>query len=85
MRAENIWDEFEDFWEGFGIRIGPFGMGLYGPRRPVRYSRTDTSHVLRIRINPKVKKEEVKARLVEPGLIEIEWPRQKKGEDIPVE
>jgi len=37
-----------------------------------------------LRINPEVKKEEIKARLTEPGILEIEWPRIK-GEEIPVE
>jgi hypothetical protein len=31
-----------------------------------------------------VKKEEIKARLVRPGLLAIEWPRSK-GEEIHVE
>jgi len=44
-----------------------------------------SSHLLRFQINRNVKKEEIKARLVEPGIIEVEWPRKIKGEDIPVE
>lgn len=39
--------------------------------------RTETSNTLRIRIDPEIKKEEIKARLVRPGLLEIEWPRAK--------
>lgn len=85
MEFENVWEEWEDFWENFGIRIGPFGLGMCGPRRRyVRYSRTDTSHILQIRISPKVKKDQIKARLIRPGLVEIEWPRAEKAEDIPV-
>jgi len=30
-------------------------------------------------------KEEIKVRLMKPGVLEIEWPRKIKGEDIPVE
>jgi len=60
-------------------------MGIYGPKRYVRYSRTDKSHILKIRIAPDIKKDKIKAKLVKPGLIEIEWPRKKMGEDIPVE
>ena len=86
MGSENAWEEWEDFWENFGIRIGPFGMGLHGPKtRYVRYSRTDKSHILQIRISAKVKKDQIKARLARPGVIEIEWPRKDTGEDIPVE
>jgi len=85
MSFEEEWEDFEDFWENFGLRIGPFGIGMYGPRKRLRYLRTEKSHLLRIRINPEVSKNEIKVRLVKPGLIEIEWPRKKRGEDIPVE
>jgi len=74
---------FED-WEDFGIRIGPFGVGMGRTGRSIRYARTDTSHILRIRLGAGVKKEEIKARFVKPGLLEIEWPRAQ-GEDIPIE
>jgi len=70
--------------EDFGIRIGPFGVGFGPAGRGVRYSRTETSHVLRVRIDPEVRKDQIKVRLVRPGVLEIEWPRAK-GEDIPVE
>jgi len=86
MKFEEFFDEMEDFWEDFGIRIGPFGFGMYPlTRKYVGYSRTENSHILRVRINPEIKKEEIKVRLVKPGTIEIEWPRKRKGEDIPVE
>jgi hypothetical protein len=74
---------FEE-WEDFGIQVGPFGVGIGRTGRSVRYLRTDTSHMLRVRLDPAVKKEEIKVRLVEPGLLEVEWPRAT-GEDIPVE
>ena len=76
---------FEDFWSNFGIQFGPMGFGCFGPNRFVSYGRTETSHVLRLRIDPDVKKEEIKARLVKPGAVEIEWPRRIEGEEIPVE
>ncbi|HXH05226.1 MAG TPA: hypothetical protein VNI83_01415 [Vicinamibacterales bacterium] len=71
------------FEEEFGIRIGPLGFG-WGGGRTVRYLRTETSHVLRLTLDPDVRKEEIKVRLVKPGVLEIEWPRAK-GEEIPVE
>jgi len=46
--------------------------------------RTETSHLLQIRIGPAVKKETIKVRLVRPGLLEIEWPRVQ-GEEIPID
>jgi hypothetical protein len=74
---------FEE-WDDFGVHAGPFGVGVGRTGRGVRYTRTNTSHVLRIRLDSAVKKEEIKVRLVEPGLLEIEWPRAT-GEEIPVE
>ncbi len=79
-----MWD-FEDFGEDFGIRIGPMGISMHGLGRFIKYSRTSDTHILRIKIDPEIKKEEIKVRLVKPGLIEIEWPRKIKGEEIPVE
>jgi hypothetical protein len=74
----------EEGWEEFGFRFGPFEIGMSGLGQSIKHTRTETSHILRIRIDPAVKKEEIKARLVRPGLLEIEWSRHK-GEDIPVE
>jgi len=88
MRYEEEWGDFEDFWENFGIKIGPYGIGLHGPtkfHRHIKYARTDKSHLLKIKIDPEIKKEEIKARLLKPGVIEIEWPRREKGEDIPID
>lgn len=79
---------FDEEWEDlFDIRIGPIGMGAFFGPRPfrARYSRTSDSHLVRLRIDKETKKEEIRVRLVEPGVIEIEWPRRKKGEEIPVE
>jgi hypothetical protein len=36
------------------------------------------------RIDSEVTKQDIKVRLVTPGLLEIEWPR-RQGEEIPVE
>lgn len=74
----------EESWEGFGFRFGPFEMNVSGLAHFIQHRRTETSHVLRIRLDPAVKKEDIKARLVGPGLLEIEWPLPK-GEEIPVE
>jgi hypothetical protein len=73
---------FED-WEDFGLRFGPFGVAFGGAGR-VRYRGTEKSHVLLIRIDSEVKKQDIKVRLAKPGLLEIEWPRSQ-GDEIPVE
>jgi hypothetical protein len=73
-----------DAWEAFGIRIGPFGIDINSPGQAITQTQTETSHRLQIRIDPAVKKETIKVRLVSPGLLEIEWPRGQ-GEEIPVE
>ncbi len=62
-------------------RSSSFGGGLIPG---VRYSRTETAHVLRIRLGSAVEKGDVEVRLVEPGVLEIEWPRKVKGQPIPV-
>ena len=74
---------FED-WGEFGIRFGPFGFAFTSSGRPVRYLVTENAHILRVQIDPDVKKEEIRVRYVKPGVLEIQWPR-KKGEEIPVE
>jgi hypothetical protein len=74
----------KDAWEAFGIRIGPFGIDINSPGQAITHTRTETSHLLQIRIDPAVKKETIKARLVRPGLLEIEWPRVQ-GEEIRIE
>lgn len=75
------WDEFFDF------KFGPFRMGLGALPRPFRasYSRTKDSHILRLRLDPELKKEDLKVRLLKGGILEIEWPRKVEGEDIEVE
>ena len=78
--------EFEDLWKDLlAFRLGPFRMGASFEPHRVHYSRTKDSHLLSIRISPEVKKEEIKVRLMKPGVLEIEWPRKIKGEEIPVE
>jgi hypothetical protein len=74
----------EEAWEEFGFRFGPFEVGFSGLGPFSTHTRTATSHILRIRIDPAVTKEAIKARLIQPGILEIEWPRSR-GEDIPVE
>jgi hypothetical protein len=38
---------FEE-WDDFGVHVGPFGVGVGRTGRGVRYTRTNTSHVLHI-------------------------------------
>ena len=80
--------KFEDDWDDlFDVRIGPFDMGAFFGPRPfkVKYSRTSDSHLLRLQISREVEKKDIKVRFVEKGLIEFEWPRRTKGEEIPLE
>ena len=78
-------DKFEKGWDDFRINIGSFGFGICGLGHPFSYSRTDSSHILRLMIDPKINKEQIKVRLIKPGELEIEWPRKMQGEEIPVE
>jgi hypothetical protein len=72
----------EDF---FDFRFGPFHMS--GSSRPfqVRYERTAESHVVQLKLRSDIKKEEIKVRLQEGGILEITWPRRAQGEDIPID
>lgn len=78
-------EEFDEFWGDFGIHMGPLEFGFFGPRRCVRYSRTENSHILQLWIDPEIKKEQIKVRLLKPGILEIEWPRKPQGQEIPIE
>ena len=79
---------FEEEWdEGFDIRFGPLRMGFGPSLRPfkLKYSRTKDSHLLRLRLNPELKKEDIKVRWLKEGILEIEWPRRVEGEEIEIE
>jgi len=81
-----MFKEFEENLGEFGIKIGPIGIGTLGPYRLVKYKQTEDANIIKIDLNPQVKKEQIKVRLVEPGILEIEWPRlAEKGEEIKVE
>jgi HSP20 family molecular chaperone IbpA len=78
--------EFEENLGEFGIKIGPIGIGTLGPYRLVKYKQTEDANIIKIDLNPQVKKEQIKVRLVEPGVLEIEWPRMAdKSEEIKIE
>jgi hypothetical protein len=67
-----------------GIHIGSFGIDINSSGQVITQTQTETSYLLQIQLDPSVKKETIKVRLISPGLLEIEWPRVK-GEEIPVE
>lgn len=79
--------KFEDWEDFFDFRFGPFRMGMGASLRPFRasYARTTDSHILRLRLDPGLKKTDIKVRLQKGGVLEIEWPRKTEGEEIPVE
>ncbi|MCL6582326.1 MAG: hypothetical protein K6U11_01690 [bacterium] len=72
----------------FDFRFGPFRMGFGIPTPPFKmgYSRTKDSHILTIHLDPELKKEDLKVRLLKGGILQIEWPRETlEGEEIKVE
>ena len=74
--------EFDDF---FDFRFGPFQMsGFYRPFK-VGYSRTSDSHNVKLKLRKDIEKKDIRVRLQEGGVLEIEWPRTSKVEDIPVD
>jgi hypothetical protein len=40
---------------------------------------------LKVRLDPELKRPDIKVRLQKDGVLEIEWPRKAEGEEIPVE
>ncbi len=41
--------------------------------------------MLKLRLDPELKKADIRVRLQKDGILEIEWPRKAEGEEIPVE
>ncbi len=76
---------FSDFEDFFDFRFGPLHMGISPRPFKIGYSRTSESHLLKLKLKEDIRKEDVKVRLLEDGVLEVEWPRKTKGEDIPVE
>ncbi|UCD71281.1 MAG: hypothetical protein JSW70_09820 [Syntrophobacterales bacterium] len=58
------------------------GDGIF-PSSPS--SLTSDSHVVRVKLRRDIQKKDIKVRLLEGRVLEIEWLRRLKGEDIPVE
>jgi hypothetical protein len=77
---------FDAFEEVFDFQFGPFHVHS-GFARPfqVRYARTAESHLVKLQLRPDITKADIKVRLQEGGVLEIEWPRTTTGEDIPIE
>jgi hypothetical protein len=76
---------FGDFEDFFDFRFGPFHMGSSSRPFKVGYSRTSDSHIVKLKLRQDINKEDLKVRLQEGGVLEIEWPRTIKGEDIPID
>lgn len=76
---------FEDYDDFFDFRFGPFHMGMFPRPFKVGYSRTSDTHVAKLKLRGDIKKEEIKVRLLEEGVLEIEWPREKKGQEVPID
>ncbi len=78
---------FEDWEDLFDFRFGPLRMGFGPSLKPFKahYSRTKESHIIRLRLDPELKKEDLKVRLLKGGTLEIEWPRKEEEEEIEVE
>jgi len=76
---------FDEFDEIFDFRFGPFHMGIFPRPFKVSYSRTSESHIIKLKLRENIEKKDIKVRLLEGGILEIEWPRKKKGEEIPIE
>ena len=74
--------EFDDF---FDFRFGPFQMSGFSRPFRVGYTRTSESHIVKLKLRKDIDKKDIKVRLKEDGLLEIEWPHSSKAEDIPID
>ena len=77
--AFETWEDFFDF------RFGPFHMSGFSRPFQVGYERTSEHHIVTLKLRPEIKKADIKVRLQEGGVLEIEWPRRAAGEDIPID
>ncbi len=75
-------NEFDDF---FDLRFGPFQMSGFARPFKVGYSKTSNSHIVKLKLRKELEKKDIKVRLQEGGVLEIEWPRSSKAEDIPID
>ncbi len=74
--------EFDDF---FDFRFGPFQMSGFSRPFRVGYTRTSESHIVKLKLRKDIDKKDIKVRLKEDGLLEIEWPQSSNAEDIPID
>ena len=74
--------EFDDF---FDFRFGPFQMSGFSRPFKVGYSRTFDSHIIKLKLRKDIEKKDIKVRLKEDSVLEIEWPHSSKAEDIPID
>ncbi len=76
--------EFEDLFD-FDFGFGGIQVGVVPRPFRIRYSRTSDSHIVALKLREDIKKEDIKVRLRDSGVLEIEWPRKGKAENIEVE
>ena len=76
---------FNEFDDIFDFRFGPFQMSGFSRPFKVGYSRTSDSHIVKLKLRKDIEKKDIKVRLQEGGVLEIEWPRSSKAEDIPID
>jgi hypothetical protein len=60
---------------------------MSGFARPFKigYSRTSESHIVKLLLNKELEKKDIKVRLQEGNVLEIEWPRSSESVDIPID
>ena len=76
---------FDDFDDFFDFRFGPFQMSGFSRPFRVGYSRTSDRHIVKLKLRKDIEKKDIKVRLKEDGVLEIEWHRSSKSEDIPID
>ena len=77
--------DFNEFDGFFGFRFGPFQMSGFSRPFRIGYSRTSESRIVKLKLRKDMDKKDIKVRLKEDGVLQIEWPHASKAEDIPID
>ena len=70
---------------GISINIDTAGVSVAGLKSCFKYIQDETSNIVQFSIDPEITRDQIKVKLVEPGTLQVEWPKLDKSEDIPVE
>jgi hypothetical protein len=80
---ENVKKMLENL--GVSINIDAAGVDIAGLKSVINYSQDKNMNILQLSVDPKITKDQIKARLLEPGKLQVEWPKTTQDQEIPVQ